>query len=352
MSNTTDVEVGSQVDRPTTRQAGAIGRLWSLGLGRLFRLSPDETRVATRGFSVDSPQVVQRLEEIGASFAYGYNTAIRSASLDELVAALQLVPPADSGFAFEGAAMGLALTDWMTPGRRWFEAFVAGPANHHEYMAWVGLGWSLARLPVSPVGALRRHRSINKWLALDGYGFHEGYFGWRQSIARQRRPRSLVGSAARVFDQGLGRSLWFVFGADPAAVTRAIEAFDPGRHGDLWSGVGLAATYAGGVDSIGLAALRAAAGCHTAALGQGVVFAAQARQRAGNSVPHAELACQVILGLRLPDAAAIARRYLPSYGDGIESYQQWRSDTQAWCARQLQGPQGPQGPQRPVSAAT
>lgn len=338
MSNTTNVEVCSPVDRPTTRQAGAFGRLWSLALGRLLRLSPDETRVATRGFSVDSPQVVQRLEEIGACFAHGYNTAIRSASLDELVSTLQTVAPADSGFAFEGAAMGLALTDWMTPGRRWFEAFVAGPANHHEYMAWVGLGWSLARLPVSPVRALCRYRSINKWLALDGYGFHEGYFGWRQSIARQRRPRSLAGSAARVFDQGLGRSLWFVFGADSAAVARAIEPFDPGRHGDLWAGVGLAATYAGGVDSIGLQALRTAAGRHTPALGQGVIFAAQARRRAGNPVPHADLACQVILGLGLLDAAELARRYLPPDGDDIESYQRWRVALQAWCARRFQSP--------------
>ena len=336
MNKPTDLEVGCVADRPGTR--GVIGRLWSRALSRLLRLSINETRVSTRGFRVDSPQVVQRLEGIGASFAHGYNTALRSAGLGELVSALKRVPPADAGFAFEGAAMGLALTDWMTPGRRWFEAFVAGPAKHHEYMAWVGLGWSLARLPVSPVRALRRYRSINKWLALDGYGFHEGYFGWRRSIARQRRPKSLVGSAAGVFDQGLGRSLWFVFGADPAAVARAIEAFDPGRHADLWSGVGLAATYAGGVDSIGLEVLRAAAGRNAPALGQGVIFAAEARRRAGNPVPHAELACQVILGLGLVDAAELARRYLPPDGDDIESYQRWREALQAWCGRRLQSP--------------
>ncbi len=190
----------------------------------------------------------------------------------------------------------------------------------------------------APLRVLRRHRSINKWLALDGYGFHQGYFGWRQSITRQRRPRSLAGSEAKVFDQGLGRSLWFVCGASPAAVTRTIEAFDHGRQGDLWSGVGLAAAYAGGVDAIGLKVLHAAAGRHAPAFGQGVVFAAQARRQAGNPVPHVELACQVILGLGLPDAADIAHRYLPPDGDDIKSYQRWRLAIQAWCAGALPSP--------------
>ena len=333
MNDATDRVAGAGADPPAGRKAGWCTGLWPRALERLLRLSPDETRVATRGFEVESPRVVERLEDIGASFVHGYNSALRSASLDALMGVLAPLPPADAGFAFEGAAMGLALADWMTPGRRRFEAFVAGPALAHEYMAWVGLGWSFARLPVSPVRALRRYRSINKWLALDGYGFHEGYFGWRQSVSRQRRPRSLAGSAARVFDQGLGRSLWFVCGASAAAVARTVEAFAQDRRGDLWSGIGLAATYAGGVDRAGLGALREAAAGHVPALGQGVVFAAQARLRAGNPVPHAVLACREILGLDLPDAAALATRHLPSEGDDIESFQRWRFAIQAGCAR-------------------
>ncbi len=158
MNKPTQLDAAPISDRPATRHTGVIARLWARGLGRMLGLSPNETRVATRGFSVDSAQVVQRLEHIGASFAHGFNHATRSTSLDELVSVLKTVAPADSGFAFEGAAMGLALTDWMTPGRRWFDTFVAGPARHHEYMAWVGLGWSFARLPVSPLRVLRRHR--------------------------------------------------------------------------------------------------------------------------------------------------------------------------------------------------
>ena len=329
MSRTTEIDIGNAAGRPIARPAGAAGRLWSRALARLLRLSLHETRVATRGFSVDSPQVVQRLEDIGASFVHGYNSALRSASLDELVSALKDVPLADAGFAFEGAAMGLALSDWMTPGRGWFEAFVAGPAQHHEYMAWVGLGWSFARLPVSPLRVLSRYRTLNKWLALDGYGFHEGYFGWRRTVLRQWRPRALAGDAARVFDQGLGRSLWFVRGASPGNVAEAINGFDRTRRHDLWAGVGLAATYAGGASRDGLLELKNLAGANFQALAQGVVFAAQASRRAGNAVPHNELACTSLLGLSLGAAADIAVECLPDAGDEIAIYQRWRDAVQA-----------------------
>ena len=52
------------------------------------------------------------------------------------------------------------------------------------------------------------------WLALDGYGFHEGYFHWRETVEQQAVPVRLKGYARRGFDQGLGRSLWFVKGAE------------------------------------------------------------------------------------------------------------------------------------------
>lgn len=321
------------VPAPVADPPGRLGRLWSRTLQPMLALPIIETRVARRGFQVDSAQVVQRLEAIGARFAHGYNSALRSAGLDDLATALQAEAPADAGFAFEGAAMGLALVDGLTPGRHWWQAFVAGPARQHDYMAWVGLGWALARLPGSPQRALRNYPSIKRWLALDGWGFHAGYFDWRRSVLLQRRPASLQGPAARVFDQGLGRSLWFVWGAKPLAVQRSIARFAADRQADLWSGIGLAAAYAGAIDEAGLIALRAAAAGHGPDLGQGVAFAAEARWRAGNAVPHTERACQALLGLSLAQAAALARASLPAQGDDLASYQRWRAALRAGCAQ-------------------
>jgi hypothetical protein len=309
--------------------AGLIGRAWSGLLGRLLHLSINETRVATRGFQVDSPEIVARIESIGTSFATGYNYAVASSGLESLVHVLELVPLGERGFAYEGAAMGLAITDWMTPGRAMFENFLNGPANHHEYIVWVGLGWSFARLPISPLNTLSRFCTPNKWLALDGYGFHEGYFGWQRSIIKHNRPRSLTGDAAKIFDQGLGRSLWFVLGASPKAIATSIETFDPDRAANLWAGVGLAATYAGGVDRLTLAELKFLAASNFPSLAQGVVFAAEARRRAGNPVPHSEESCEEVLGMTLAEAADIATECFPRYGHDVTAYQKWRTDVQS-----------------------
>ncbi|MFP5393432.1 MAG: DUF1702 family protein [Gammaproteobacteria bacterium] len=310
---------------------GAAARAWAWTLGRVARISSEQTSVARRGFHVTRPAVVERLEAIGRHFVAGYNLAIGSSEPERLAALLDGLPVDDAGFAYEGAGMGLAVADWLTPRRELFRAFVRGPARAHAYMVWVGLGWALARLPVRPERALARFADLHCWLALDGYGFHEGYFHWRRRIAAQRRPRGLSAEGAHVFDQGLGRSLWFVHGAEPAAVMRALALFDPARHADLWAGVGLAAAYAGGCERAGLDALRAGSGTHAAALAQGMVFAAEARVRAGNPVAHLALACERVLDRDAHAAAALARAARPD-GHTLAHYQQWRLAIQRQCA--------------------
>ena len=124
-------------------------------------------------------------------------------------------------------------------------------------MMHVGLGWALARLRRSVTPYLARLDPLLGWLVVDGYGFHEGYFDWPRYIERRAIPSRLNGYERRVFDQGLGRSLWFVKGADVAAVASAIDTFPSARRDDLWSGVGLACAYAGGCGRAAIESLRA-----------------------------------------------------------------------------------------------
>lgn len=317
---------------PPARRPSALLRAWSGIVGRVGAISLDETSVRRRGFSVDDPAIVTRLEAIGGHFVDGYNFAVGVCDLDELAGMLAKAARDNAGFVHEGAAMGVAIADFMTPGRHMFSRYVAGPGNGHEYMAWVGLGWALARLPVAPERALARYKNLHRWLALDGYGFHEGYFHWPKRIDRQRRPRGLSANGQHVFDQGLGRSMWFVKGADPQRVADCIDTLSPDRHADLWAGVGLAAAYAGARPEMYGALLHLSAG-YACALAQGVVFAAQARLRAGNLVPHLEQATRTILGLDAAHAAAIAVNALPSSGHGLASYQAWRFAIQGQCAK-------------------
>jgi len=294
---------------------------------QLFGMSLRETTVARRGFQVDTPHVRQRLEHIGAVFLHGYHAALDHNHPEGVVQSLQTIPLELQGFAFEGAAMGFALLDALTPwpSSRW-HTFLVGPAAPHAYIVYVGAGWALAVLRRRVQRPLARLDPLLRWLVVDGYGFYHGYFHWPRAVTQHRVPRHLQGYARQAFDQGLGRSLWFVQGADVSRIQTTIATFPESRQADLWSGVGLACAYAGGVDQEALQHVLQAAGAYGLHLRQGVVFAAKTRQRAGNPAPHTELACAVICGMSADAAAHLTDVFLQALPpDGVEpAYEVWR----------------------------
>jgi len=302
---------------------------------RLFGISPGQASFSRRGFEDTAPQKRAHLEHIGRTFISGYLAALEARELDPLAAQLDTVDAEFRGFAFEGAAMGLALTGHVwRPRSSKFKRFLNGPAADHHFMLYVGYGWAVARLPWLRRNPDRARRPFDRdlgWLILDGYGFHEGYFHWRSAVTAMRVPRALSGYAARAFDQGLGRSLWFFNGANVERVAACIHRFAPERHADLWSGIGLAATYAGGVaedELIQLLHLARPYGSHVA---QGAAFAAKARYLAGVPTPHTELACRVLCGLSGLQAAAVTDSAFgaTARSPADEPYETWRSEIRA-----------------------
>jgi hypothetical protein len=314
-------EVGGVVAVPRPGWGAALRR-------RLLGISPGETSVARRGFEVRDPRVVERLEAIGGAFLGGYHAALETRDEHDLGSRLEETEAERRGFAYEGAAMGLLLLDALTPWARGrWRRFARGPGAAHIYMVHVGAGWALARLP----GGFRRSwlpfDPLLHWLAYDGYGFHEGYFHRARRVSNGEIPASLSGYALRAFDQGLGRSLWFGEGADPGRVSAAFSALAPGRRGDLWSGVGLAAAYAGGADAAALESLPRLAGAFAAHVAQGAAFAAKARERAGNPAAHTALACRALCGMDAASAARVTDDALESLpGDGeTPAFETWRA---------------------------
>ncbi len=298
----------------------------------LFSIPRDEATFAARGFSAGDPAIQQRLEHIGFTFLEGYHLALKSDSPAPLAAGLAQVDVEFVGFAYEGAGMALALRDFFTPPwphrRRRLQALLEGPGDAHTYMIHVGAGWMYARLR-RPLTTPPAHLSpLLGWLALDGYGFHEGYFHWPQAITRQTPPSRLSGYARRAFDQGLGRSLWFVLGAQVDPIVQTIHRFRPERRADLWAGVGLACTYAGGVRLAEVDRLRWLAGPDNAPhLAQGAAFAAKARQRAGYLAAHTQLACEALCDVTAYEAAAItdeALLNLPPDTPAEPAFEVWR----------------------------
>jgi hypothetical protein len=294
-----------------------------------------QTSMEVRGFHVKNAQTRERLETIGRSFLTGYALAAQSQRPSDAVAGLERVQAPFRGFAYEGAAMALAVRDGLPVGGGGrVAAFLEGPAHRHVYMAYVGVGWAMARLPRFRWPTLYAPDPLLRWLVLDGYGFHQAYFKTRRYVYNRYRQERFAwpaagpdGYANRCIDQGIGRATWFVEGADPRRVVRRFAQFAEHRRADLYSGAGLAAAYAGGADEAELSWLRDAAGRYRADLAQGAAFAAGARVRADLVVAHNEVAARVLCGMSVADAAAVTDETRNDLRDTAEipAYETWRA---------------------------
>lgn len=312
----------------------------ALGALRRLLLTPSmaEVTFARRGLLPAPVTVTRRLESIPQAVILGFEAGIEARNLQEIEWRLDLVDADLRGFAYEGATMALTITDQLRPRRRSrTRSLLLGPARPHVFLTYIGIGFAMARLPrrrwpkVLPDLTGSPYYPELSWLAVDGYGFDLAYFNPRRWVERQEQPRPYpwLGTAdyfPRAVDQGIGRALWFLYGAQVPDVAAAVARFPQHRQPDLWSGVGLAATFAGGVEADGLARLGAAAGCHRPELAQGAVFAAKARRFAGLAPPHTERAVSTICGLSADAAAELVDSAVAASSTSSDLvYEQWRA---------------------------
>lgn len=296
---------------------------------------PDQSEVTfeKRGFTAPDDGTRQaNLEMVGSKFLEGFGCAMGGQSLVGIESSLEAIEPTYRGFAYEGCAMALAVRDGIRPlGRHWVRDLLASRGAAHIYMVYIGVGWAMARLPRVRWPAIAPRDPLLRWLALDGYGFHQAYFRTAQYVGGQHQGRipgwSPAGYAMRAVDQGIGRALWFVNGSDVERVAAGITAFPAGRRGDLWSGAALASVYAGGADAGELADMARLAGQYRPHAAQGAAFAAKARLLAGLVTPGTELGVKVYCDSSVEEAAAItdeARSGLPTEDGELPRFEVWR----------------------------
>ncbi|MEO7019924.1 MAG: DUF1702 family protein [Ktedonobacteraceae bacterium] len=293
----------------------------------IFGVSQEE---ATDFDGVDSKAAL-RLETVISTVTKGCHMTFQSSKFETLVSRLHEFEPELRGFAYEGAGIGLAALDCILPWKNRTRAFTDGPGSDYIYAVPLGAGMALARMRRRPEKFLSRLDPVVGWIALDGYGFHEGFFARKRAVEEQFVPKHLSSYGRRVFDHGLGRSIWFVAGANVERVATTIAAFPQARQGDLWSGVGLGCGYTGGVDHAALARLHTVSGLYTSQLAVGVAIAAHARRRAGTPAPYAELACEVLCGTSCDEVARMVEAAflnLPTNGSK-PAYAIWRERIEA-----------------------
>lgn len=277
-----------------------------------------------------APQAWERFAPVAHALMEGYHATLEDPRMSALRARLDAVEPEFRGFAYEGAGMGLAALDAVTPWKKRLKAFVDGPGAGHIYPIYVGVGLAYARLHRSPEAHLAGLDPVLGWVTADGYGFHEAFFKRRRYVDEHAVPTRLSHFGRRFFDQGVGRALWFSGGAQVDLVTEQIEGFPPDRHADLWSGVGLASAYGGGAGAEQLRSVLARARPYRPQLARGAATAAWGRQQAGNQAAHTDLACEIYCDRSGREAAAAleeAARDLPVIS--VEPvYEIWRRRTE------------------------
>jgi hypothetical protein len=312
---------------------------WGSLRRRVLTPSESHTKLSVRGFHEKNPGSRDLLETVGRSFLAGFGYAAECRTIAEAEENLEQVPERFRGFAYEGAAMAFGVRDAMPLGRSDLgRGFLAGRGRHHSYMVHVGAGWAMARVPRRAWPKLELGDPLLRWLMLDGYGFHQAYFKTDKYVRHQYQEPSTFRFPAHgaawytnhAIDQGIGRALWFVHGTDPLRVADAIHAFPSHRHPDLFSGAGLAATYAGGVAEDELRAFHTRSGACAPNVSQGSAFGATCRVEAGNPHENTALAVRVLCDMDLEEAVGLCDRTRPPATPetpghpAIPSYEVWR----------------------------
>ncbi|MGW3960858.1 DUF1702 family protein [Amycolatopsis sp. NPDC005003] len=286
-----------------------------------------------RGFRLDRPDARQFLERHARSFLHGFNIVAGQVDPHSVLAT---VADEERGFAYEGAAMRAGLVDLFTAGRRRALAtLLAGPGQRYVHLIHVGHGWGLVPTRV-PAPVLVPPTPLLRWLALDGAGFAETFFGGHRALRARCRRFPTPRWEARV--AGCGRALWFLEAGNVPTIGQVIESVTPAARAHLWAGVGLAACYAGRSEGVSaVEELVLAARPAGAYLLQGALFAIAARVRAGIVPVHTELACRDLFAVGCEEASSWTDRAADGLGESMEpaAFLEWKARLRAKAAQYL-----------------
>jgi hypothetical protein len=235
------------------------------------------------------------------------------------------------GFAIEGASMGLFMLDHRSPrpdGVARLDAVRLGPWASFSALRYAGVGLACGELGLPVDEYVAGESDLLAAFAADGYAFHFGFVAPSEHFAGQPWPLGVSGPVGRLFDVGLARCLWFSYGADPEPVANGVGAFPDDRHGDLWAGIGFAATYAGGLTDDGYATLRDGAGSQSQRfLATGSALAAHIRVQCDNLFPAIGRACEELAGCSAAEADELclaAQSVVPDADTSLGAFLAWR----------------------------
>ncbi len=249
---------------------------------------------------------LQKTEKIRAVFLETQLFYAKHDNMPALIEYLQHTEKEFSSIAYESASMAIALKDFEadTFPLEWL-LFANGPAAVHHAQVYVGLGWAIAKSNVPFLNAVEKLNTQFYFRIADGCGYYDGSFKRRQTILNQQQPAYLPASALSMYDQGIGRSIWYTEKTDVHQIRTKIESFAVGRHGDLWRGVGIAVAYVGGCDNADLKTLWQYAAINGFQLACGAALAAGARLMANTMTPDTNRCSRLWFTLTVANAVMV-----------------------------------------------
>jgi len=202
--------------------------------------------------------------------------------------------------AYESASMLIALKDFETDvfPDTWL-LFANGPAAAHQAQVYVGLGWAIAKFNFPFLTAVKNIDTQFYFRIADGCGYYDGSFKTRRTVTNKELPDYLPAAAMPMYDQGIGRSIWYTQKADIHMIRSKIETFAANRHADLWRGVGIAVAYVGGCDDADLKTLFKYASTNCFQLACGAALAARSRTMANTMTADTDRCSRVWFGLSI-----------------------------------------------------
>lgn len=258
---------------------------------------------------------LQKAEKIKSVFL---DTQLFYATHNNMVALTAYLENAEREFSsigYESASMAIAIKSFEAnnfPGD-WL-LFTNGPGLAHQAQVYVGLGWAIAKLNIPFLTAVKKISTRFYFRIADGCGYYDGSFRNRRTVINGELPVYLPAEALPMYDQGIGRSIWYSEKADINKIAVKIETFAAGRHADLWRGVGIAVAYVGGCTDEELKKLLQLAETNRFQLACGAALAAKSRMMANTMTNDTDRCTRLWLGLTTGES------YLDN-SDGGDIYQ-------------------------------
>ena len=271
--------------------------------------------------------VADRMEIIKTVFQDAKDYAEAVEDTNELLSHLENTNPEFRSVAYEGASMALALKDFVRMDsfgandnslKRW-NAFM-NVSENHAAQVYIGLGWAAAQEKRAALSFMNTHNPVMQLRVWDGCGYYDGIFRQRHTVKSQIRHDYIPENSYTMYDQGLGRCLWYLCKGDETKIPEMIKQFSSSRHPDLWRGLGIACAYVGGCDAMIFKTLSASAGQDRTQLGIGAAMAAKARILANSVTKDIELACNAWCDLSAQDAMHMAVKTETSAGSSFTTW--------------------------------